>query len=147
MQHEQLSRSKDPNKSSKSKNKEHKDGASSPSQPGSSRDAAHSPIVTPSASTTSLNDPRNKPLPPNDGGAANSGHTVSPPPQQPSSLSTLNTNQHGLPVADRFNSMGATSPSGGGQGTPNRHQILPPSVIISPSAPVCSKNPKRYMWL
>lgn len=31
--------------------------------------------------------------------------------------------------------MGGGSPSAGGAGTPNRHG-LPPSVIISPSAPV-----------
>ena len=36
---------------------------------------------------------------------------------------------------DRFNSMGGL-PSAGGPGTPNRHGQLPPSVIISPSAPV-----------
>ncbi|KAF4630496.1 hypothetical protein G7Y89_g7642 [Cudoniella acicularis] len=100
--HEQLSRAKDPSKSSKSKNKESKDGTSSPSQSTASRDAGQSPVATPSSSTTTLSDPRNKPLPPND---------------------------------DRFNSMGTVSPSAGGPGTPNRHGQLPPSVIISPSAP------------
>ncbi|KAH7374196.1 phosphatase 2A regulatory B subunit-domain-containing protein [Cadophora sp. MPI-SDFR-AT-0126] len=120
-----LSRAKDPNKSSKSKNKESKDGTSSPSQAGSSREAAQSPITTPSSSTTALNDPRNKPLPPNDGGATNASSLA---PQQANSLNP------GHVAPDRFNAMGGGSPSAGGPGTPSRHG-LPPSVIISPSAP------------
>jgi hypothetical protein len=40
-----------------------------------------------------------------------------------------------MATPDRFNSMGG-SPSAGGPGTPSRHGPLPPSVIISPSAPV-----------
>lgn len=36
---------------------------------------------------------------------------------------------------DRFNSIGGGAPSAGGPGTPSRHGQLPPSVIISPSAP------------
>ncbi|KAM3078204.1 serine/threonine-protein phosphatase 2A 56 kDa regulatory subunit delta isoform [Clarireedia jacksonii] len=119
--HEQLSRTKDPNKS-KSKNKESKDGTSSPSQ-SNSQNAAQSPAVTPSSSSTTLNDLRNKPLPPNDGGASGSaGSTV-----QPQQNSTLNT----MVAQDRFNTGGGTS----SPGTPNRHGSLPPSVVISPSAP------------
>ncbi|KFY09606.1 hypothetical protein V491_08073 [Pseudogymnoascus sp. VKM F-3775] len=130
--HDQLSRSKDPNKSSK-KNKDPKDGTSSPSASGSSREAGQSPSVTPSASTTSLNDPRNKPLPAGDSGTPVAGHTASP---LLAPANSLNGGQHGaLPAADRFNSLGSSSPGGTTPGTPNRHPILPPSVIISPSAP------------
>ncbi|KFZ09672.1 hypothetical protein V502_08570 [Pseudogymnoascus sp. VKM F-4520 (FW-2644)] len=133
--HDQLSRSKDPNKSSK-KNKDPKDGTSSPSASGSSREAGQSPSVTPSASTTSLNDPRNKPLPAGDSGTPVSGHTTSPSLAPANSLNSLNGGQHGvLPAADRFNSLGSSSPGGTTPGTPNRHPILPPSVVISPSAP------------
>jgi serine/threonine-protein phosphatase 2A regulatory subunit B' len=42
-----------------------------------------------------------------------------------------------MAAPDRFNAMGGLSSGGGGPGTPNRHPSLPPSVIISPSAPVC----------
>ena len=40
-----------------------------------------------------------------------------------------------MTAPDRFNQMGG-SPSAGGTGTPSRYGQLPPSVIISPSAPV-----------
>ncbi|KAI9733467.1 MAG: Serine/threonine-protein phosphatase 2A 56 kDa regulatory subunit delta isoform [Claussenomyces sp. TS43310] len=131
--HEQLSRTKDANKSSKSKNKDSKEGTSSPSQSGSSREAAQSPAATPSTSTTSLNESRNKPLP-NDGrnspaGLAPASLTSS------SSMSSLNAPQHPLPAPDRFNTTTSLSSGVGGPGTPNRNGPLPPSVIISPSAP------------
>ncbi|KAH8758702.1 protein phosphatase 2A regulatory B subunit [Hyaloscypha finlandica] len=132
--HEQLSRAKDSNKSSKSKNKDSKDGTSSPSQ-GSSREAAQSPVATPSSSTTALSDPRNKPLPPNDGGALNAS-TSSPALQpQSGSINSLNPGHSTMANPDRFNSIGGGAPSAGGPGTPSRHGQLPPSVIISPSAP------------
>jgi serine/threonine-protein phosphatase 2A regulatory subunit B' len=134
IQSEQLSRGKDPNKSSKSKNKDPKDGTSSPSQSSSSRDAAQSPVATPSSSTTALNDSRNKPLPPNDGGASNAATTSPALQPQSGSINSLNPG-HTIAAPDRFNSMGGVSPSAGGPGTPSRHG-LPPSVIISPSAPV-----------
>ncbi|TVY73450.1 Serine/threonine-protein phosphatase 2A 56 kDa regulatory subunit delta isoform [Lachnellula suecica] len=127
--HEQLSRAKDPSKSSKSKNKESKDGTSSPSPSNASRDAGQSPVATPSSSTTTLTDPRNKPLPPGDGGAANAASSPAP---QSGSSNSLNP---AMAAPDRFNAMGGGSPSAGGPGTPNRHGQLPPSVIISPSAP------------
>ncbi|CZR69070.1 probable serine/threonine protein phosphatase 2A [Phialocephala subalpina] len=131
--HDQLSRAKDPNKSSKSKNKgESKDGTSSPSQSNSAREAAQSPITTPSSSTTTLNDPRNKPLPPNDGGASNAN--TSSPALQPQSGSINSLNPGHIGGQDRFNGMSGGPPAGG-PGTPNRHGQLPPSVIISPSAP------------
>ncbi|KAG4030191.1 hypothetical protein MFRU_013g02110 [Monilinia fructicola] len=118
--HEQLSRTKDPNKS-KSKKGESKDGTSSPSQ-SNSREAGQSPAVTPSSSSTTLNDLRNKPLPPNDGTSSSAGPTAQPP---------LNPALNTMSAPDRFNTAGG-SPS---PGTPNRHGALPPSVVISPSAP------------
>ncbi|TAQ89742.1 hypothetical protein B7494_g1944 [Chlorociboria aeruginascens] len=124
--HEQLSRAKDPNKSSKSKNKESKDGTSSPSQ--SSSRQTQSPVATPSSSTTALNDLRNKPLPPNDAAVAHGSPALQP---QSGSINPLSPNQVAT-APDRFNAMGSTSPNAGG---PNRHGQLPPSVIISPSAP------------
>lgn len=114
-----LSRTKDPNKS-KSKKGDSKDGTSSPSQ-SNSREAGQSPAVTPSSSSTTLNDLRNKPLPPNDG-TSSAGPTAQPP---------LNTALNTMSTPDRFNT-GGGSP---GPATPNRHGALPPSVVISPSAP------------
>jgi serine/threonine-protein phosphatase 2A regulatory subunit B' len=63
--------------------------------------------------------------------------THSSPALQPQSgsINSLNPGQNTLGAPDRFNAMGG-SPSAGGPGTPNRHGQLPPSVIISPSAPV-----------
>ncbi|QSZ32891.1 hypothetical protein DSL72_002472 [Monilinia vaccinii-corymbosi] len=118
--HEQLSRTKDPNKS-KSKKGESKDGTSSPSQ-SNSREAGQSPAVTPSSSSTTLNDLRNKPLPPNDSTPNSTG---------PAAQAPLNPALNAMSAPDRFNT-GGGSPS---PGTPNRHGSLPPSVVISPSAP------------
>ncbi|KAH8591120.1 phosphatase 2A regulatory B subunit-domain-containing protein [Bisporella sp. PMI_857] len=129
--HEQLSRSKDSSKSSKSKNKDSKDGTSSPSQASGSREAAQSPVATPSSSTTALNDPRNKPLPQTDGGPQNNVPLLQP---QSGSINSLNPGQSTIVAPDRFNTMGGST-GGIGPGTPNRHGQLPPSVIISPSAP------------
>ncbi|POR31040.1 Serine/threonine-protein phosphatase 2A 56 kDa regulatory subunit delta isoform [Tolypocladium paradoxum] len=113
-----LSRGKDAGKSSK-KNKESKDGTASPS----SRDSSNqSPVLTPSSSTSTLNDIRNKPLPPNSAGHGGD-HGA---PNQPSNLS--NVAQQGS-VPDRFGSMGgASSPNGG-----NANSRLPPTVVISPT--------------
>ncbi|KJZ80425.1 hypothetical protein HIM_00275 [Hirsutella minnesotensis 3608] len=111
-----LSRGKDATKSSK-KNKESKDGTSSPS----SRDSSNqSPVLTPTSSSSTLNDIRNKPLPSNSGHAGDHGV-----PSQPSNLS--NVTQQGS-VPERFGSMGgASSPNGGGSSR------LPPTVVISPT--------------
>ncbi|KAK1718411.1 protein phosphatase 2A regulatory B subunit [Colletotrichum lupini] len=114
-----LSRGKDPNKPKK--NKDAKDGTASPGGAGSGRDANQSPNPTPSSSTTNLADARNKPLPPNNAGGE---HGTA---NQPSPLS----NQQG---ADRFSSAGAAQ-GANGAGSPGRHGTLPPTVIISPSAP------------
>lgn len=115
----QLSRGKDPSRSSK-KNKESKDGTASPQS--NSRDSANqSPSVTPSSSTSNLTDPRNKALPPNAAGVAGD-HAAG----QPSNLSNV-VQQGSLP--DRFGPAGgASSPNNG-----NVNARLPPAVIISPT--------------
>ncbi|ORY71879.1 putative B56-delta regulatory subunit of protein phosphatase 2A [Pseudomassariella vexata] len=113
-----LSRGKGDSKTSK-KNKDSKDGTASPS--GSSRET-QSPTLTPTSSTSTLNDIRNKPLPPNQAGHGDHGSL--PGQGAPSAQGVL---------PDRFNSMGPSSPNGAA--TPSRHGSLPPTVVISPSAP------------
>jgi len=132
----QLSRGKDPNKSSK-KNKDSKDGTSSPSSiGGASRDSSNqSPVLTPSSSASNLSDIRNKPLPPNN--AALGGDHGGGVPGQPSHLG-IGGGATGLGVPDRFSSMPEKTANGGG--TPVRHGGLPPTVIISPSAPVRARK-------
>ncbi|KAH6685410.1 protein phosphatase 2A regulatory B subunit [Plectosphaerella plurivora] len=115
----QLSRNKDPSKPKK--NKDPKDGSASPSSVGSNREANQSPVLTPSSSTSTLNDIRNKPLPPNSAGE----HGVL---NQPSPLGAQQN------ASDRFAS--GSSPAGAnGSSTPGRLGPLPPTVVISPSAP------------
>jgi serine/threonine-protein phosphatase 2A regulatory subunit B' len=80
--------------------------------------------LTPSSSTSTLNDIRNKPLPPN-----NADHAALAAQGQ---LGNTGANP-GAP--DRFNTGGPGQGANGG-GTPVRHGPLPPTVIISPSAPV-----------
>ncbi|KAH8805963.1 protein phosphatase 2A regulatory B subunit [Xylogone sp. PMI_703] len=133
--HEQLSRSKDPNKSSKNKNKDSKDGTSSPSQTNASREATQSPVATPSSSTTTLTDVRNKPLPPNDNGVANQAHPAPPIQPQTGSINSLNPGQSTLNPQHQYGGLGGGTPVGAGPSTLGRHGQLPPSVIISPSAP------------
>ncbi|CAK7240590.1 MAG: serine/threonine-protein phosphatase 2A 56 kDa regulatory subunit delta isoform [Sporothrix thermara] len=138
----ELSRSKDPNKASK-KNKDSKDGTASPSSSSTARDSAgQSPVLTPSSSTSTVNDARNKPLP--SGNATNAG----------SGLSSIGSNEHlnasaaaaqpphmgNLP--DRFGNMSGQQASGAGNAgsgsganSPSRLGQLPPTVIVSPSAP------------
>ncbi|EJP63234.1 hypothetical protein MY5147_006579 [Beauveria neobassiana] len=94
-----LSRGKDSTKSSK-KNKDNKDGTASPS----ARDAStQSPTLTPTSSTTAVNDIRNKPLPPNSTDSLGQGAG-----------------------SDRFGAMGANS-------SPNGNSRMPPTVVISPT--------------
>jgi len=128
----QLSRGKDPNKSSK-KNKDSKDGTSSPSSiGGASRDSSNqSPVLTPSSSASNLSDIRNKPLPPNN--AALGGDHGGGAPGQPPHLGSAGAASN-LGVPDRFSSM--PEKTANGASTPARHGGLPPTVIISPSAPV-----------
>ncbi|KAI1129476.1 protein phosphatase 2A regulatory B subunit [Nemania abortiva] len=118
-----LSRGKSDSKSSK-KNKDSKDGTSSPSSTAGRE--TQSPNLTPSSSTSTLNDPRMKPLPPNNGGSMG----VDPAMQS--------QGPHGSPAgsgsaSDRFGSMGSQQPPNGAA-TPSRHGTLPPTVVISPSA-------------
>ncbi|KAG6272805.1 Serine/threonine-protein phosphatase 2A 56 kDa regulatory subunit delta isoform [Claviceps purpurea] len=109
-----LARGKDVSKSSK-KNKESKDGTSSPS----SRDSTtQSPVLTPNSSSTTLNDIRNKPLP------SSAGHG-----DHGSSNQSSNPGQPGSTPPDRFGPMaGSSSPNGG-----NTVPRLPPTVVISPT--------------
>lgn len=69
---------------------------------------------------TNLADSRNKPLP--DGGAS---------PSQ-----TAAGKQGSGSAGDRFNAMGGNSLNAANVSTPTRGGVLPPSVVISPSAPV-----------
>ncbi|KAK4238724.1 phosphatase 2A regulatory B subunit-domain-containing protein [Achaetomium macrosporum] len=118
-----LSRGKDSSKSKK--NKDSKDGAASPN---ASKDSTQSPVITPSSSTSTLNDIRNKPLPPN---SAVHGDPASLGAQAQPGSAGVNP---GAP--DRFSGGIAGQPQGAnGSGTPVRHGPLPPTVIISPSAP------------
>lgn len=122
----QLSRGKGDSKSSK-KNKDSKDGTASPSS--SAGRETQSPNLTPSSSTSTLNDPRMKPLPPNNGGSIGGDPAMQ------------SQGSHGSPAgssgaSDRFGSL-SSQQSPNGAVTPSRHGTLPPTVVISPSgAPV-----------
>ncbi|PSS00792.1 phosphatase 2A regulatory B subunit-domain-containing protein [Coniella lustricola] len=107
-----LSRGKDSSKNSKKKDS--KDGSASPGQ--------NSPNITPSSSTSTLNDIRNKPLPPNSAGK-NEGAGVAG--QSP--LSNMTSAQGAFTGAD-----GSSQAANGGAA---QRGGLPPTVIISPSAP------------
>jgi len=129
----QLSRGKDSGKSSK-KNKDAKDGTQSPSSTNSSRENNNqSPVLTPQSSASTLNDIRNKPLPPNNAGLGGDHGNLGGP-GQPGQLNNTGGQNPGVP--DRFSSMTSPPPSANGANTPARHGTLPPTVIISPSAPV-----------
>ncbi|PHH73523.1 hypothetical protein CDD82_5402 [Ophiocordyceps australis] len=109
----QLSRGKDATKSSK-KNKDSKDGTSSPS---SKDPSTQSPVLTPSSSTSTLNDIRNKPLP-----ASATAHAGD-------HGQSSNAAQQQGNIPERFGSVGgAASPNGGGA-----NSRLPPTVVISPT--------------
>ncbi|KAL1896510.1 serine/threonine-protein phosphatase 2A 56 kDa regulatory subunit delta isoform [Sporothrix stenoceras] len=149
----ELSRSKDPNKSSK-KNKDSKDGTASPSSSNARDSAGQSPVLTPSSSTSTVNDIRNKPLPPgNATGAIGSGlgsiagadHVGGNGPNSASGQAPQIGNLSGMQgnpgVPDRFSSMGSgqqgagNAGAGSGTNSPSRLGQLPPTVIVSPSAP------------
>ncbi|KAK4453199.1 phosphatase 2A regulatory B subunit-domain-containing protein [Podospora aff. communis PSN243] len=116
------------NKSSK-KNKDAKEGTSSPNSLGS-RDANQSPVLTPSSSSSTLNDSRNKPLPPSIGSHNDHANAVLGAQAQ---LGGAPQNSGAVP--DRFGSMGGSPQGANGGSTPGRLGPLPPTVIISPSAP------------
>ncbi|KAI0169519.1 protein phosphatase 2A regulatory B subunit [Hypoxylon sp. FL1284] len=115
-----LSRGKSDSKSSK-KNKDSKDGTASPSSSGSRE--TQSPVLTPTSSTSTLNDIRNKPLPPNNAGMHGGDHGAS----------SLQGQAGQAPGPDRFGAVGSQSPNGAV--TPRHGGALPPTVVISPSAP------------
>ncbi|KAH8772628.1 protein phosphatase 2A regulatory B subunit [Diaporthe sp. PMI_573] len=117
-----LSRGKDSSKSSKKKDS--KDGTASPNSSASRDGSNQSPTITPSSSASNLPDTRNKPLPPNSAGAH--GQEQGIPGQSP--LSNMSS-------ASGSGSFGGSSQAANGGGTPQRAGGLPPTVIISPSAP------------
>ncbi|KAI0897710.1 protein phosphatase 2A regulatory B subunit [Annulohypoxylon nitens] len=119
-----LSRGKGDSKSSK-KNKDAKDGTASPSSSGSREN--QSPVLTPSSSTSTLNDIRNKPLPPNNAGTHGGDHSNP-------TLQGQAGQAPGQGAPDRFGNAGSQQ-SPNGAATPSRHGTLPPTVVISPSAP------------
>ncbi|POS73125.1 protein phosphatase 2A regulatory B subunit [Diaporthe helianthi] len=117
-----LSRGKDSSKSSKKKDS--KDGTASPNSSASKDGSNQSPTTTPSSSASNLPDTRNKPLPPNSAGAH--GQEQGIPGQSP--LSSMSS-------ASGSGSFGVSAQAANGGGTPQRAGGLPPTVIISPSAP------------
>ncbi|KAH7413777.1 phosphatase 2A regulatory B subunit-domain-containing protein [Phaeosphaeria sp. MPI-PUGE-AT-0046c] len=128
--HEQLSRAKEGNKSSKKKDST--SGTASPSQ-GASSSPSNSAQATPSSSQTTLADARSKIQPAADGSSASSGSLQ--PGQSGSSGAPAGAPQFGaqpgMSGAGNAGNGGASGP-----GTPSRlGQPLAPSVVISPSAP------------
>lgn len=123
----QLSRAGGKDSSKSTKKKDSKDGTASPNSAGT-KDTNQSPNLTPSSSTSTLNDIRNKPLPPNNQGL---GDVLGTGMNGPSQGSGQNPG-----VPDRFSSMGTPQQGANGGSTPGRLGPLPPTVIISPSAPV-----------
>ncbi|KAI9807124.1 MAG: Serine/threonine-protein phosphatase 2A 56 kDa regulatory subunit delta isoform [Sarcosagium campestre] len=137
--HEQLSRAKDSNKSSRKKDSS--SGTSSPSHAAGAASAGHtgspagSNFATPVSSTSTLVDPRNKPLPAGENGPANSGHLNVAHSGQSSSSVTLSPNQQAITQPHGLGGL-AASTGLGPSGTPTRQGgSLPPSVIVSPSVP------------
>jgi hypothetical protein len=93
--------------------------------------------LTPSSSTSTLNDIRNKPLPPNS--VSHADHAAL--------LAQAQAGNNGANAGgqDRFNTGGPGQGANGG-GTPARHGPLPPTVIISPSAPVRLDILLAFVW-
>ncbi|EER41045.1 serine/threonine protein phosphatase [Histoplasma capsulatum H143] len=134
--HEQLSRAKDSNKSSKKKDSS---GTSSPSQNTTSSSSGPTPSPansnhgTPTSSTTTVNDTKGRPgMQGGNGGGIPVGVMHNNAQAQ---LSAPQSAQHFIPLGQNMG--GHTGQlSGNGPGTPIRQpQSLAPSVIISPSAP------------
>lgn len=98
---------------------------------------------TPTSSTTALNDLRNKPLPLNDNLSSGNLHGSSMHPSQGASNALTPGGSSFLPSQ---HSLGNLAPpnAAGAPSTPTRQgQLLAPSVIISPSAPV-GANPNAH---
>lgn len=128
MQHDQLSRAKDSNKSSKKK-----DGTPGNASPisqssglggGDSRSPNSSNVATPTSSSTNVNDLRSRP-PGSESGVTGPHHPNSMH-HGPQGLGAAGIGQHFMPQP-ALQGMG-------GPGTPGR-QGLAPSVVISPSGP------------
>ncbi|EEH36849.2 serine/threonine protein phosphatase 2A [Paracoccidioides lutzii Pb01] len=135
--HEQLSRAKDSNKSSKKKDSS--SGTPSPGQNtlSSSSGPGHSPANsnhgTPTSSTTTVNDIKGKPGMQGESGGAPVGaiHHNAPGPTAPPQSA-----HHFMPHGQNMGGAHTGQMPGNGPGTPIRQlQPLAPSVIISPSAP------------
>ncbi|KAJ5223360.1 hypothetical protein N7468_007902 [Penicillium chermesinum] len=115
--HEQLSRAKDGNKSSKKKDSTSASQSQSSLGIHQTQQSTSPNQGTPTSSTTSLNDPRNK------------------SPDNASPAGTPSAGGSGAPV-QHYIPQGAGQPASNGPGTPTRQgQPVAPSVIISPSAP------------
>lgn len=133
-QHEQLSRAKDSNKSSKKKDSI--SGTASPSQASGpsgtdSRSPATSAQGTPTSSTTNVSDVRSRASAGSDTGSAGTLH--------PNSMHHAAQNLPNAPPGHAFMPQppAGLQASAGGPGTPSRPGThLNPSVVISPSAPV-----------
>ncbi|KAF2826828.1 protein phosphatase 2A regulatory B subunit [Ophiobolus disseminans] len=128
--HEQLSRAKEGNKSSKKKDST--SGTASPLQ-GASNSPSGSAQATPSSSQTQLTDARNKIQPAADGAQPSTGSLQPAPPGASGSMPAAPQfgGQQGLMSPNNTGNAGAAGP-----GTPSRlGQPLAPSVVISPSAP------------
>lgn len=130
VQHEQLSRTKDKDKSSKKKDST--SGTASPSSQGTtlggsdSRSPNNSNVGTPTSSSTNVSDVRSR-APPAETGSLQTNHAPQGLPNPP-------------PAGHRFMPQppNALQQSGiDGPGTPGRPGHLAPTVVISPSAPVC----------
>ncbi|MCJ1328932.1 Serine/threonine-protein phosphatase 2A 56 kDa regulatory subunit delta isoform [Thelotrema lepadinum] len=142
--HEQLSRTT--NKSSKNK-KDSTSGTSSPSQQqsqpgggstpyGPSQSPASSHHGTPISSSTTVNDLKNKPLPPGDAGAGAGGHSNTSFTSSQSSSNSLAPANSSFMQQHGIGSLSPGSGGSGGPGTPTRQSgLMAPSVVISPSAP------------
>lgn len=119
IQHEQLSRAKDANKSSKKKDSSNSSQNQASLGISQTQQAASPGQGTPTSSTTSLNDARGK---------------------SPDNASPAGTPAAGVTSAQHYIPQGAGiagQPISNGPGTPTRQgQPVAPSVIISPSGPV-----------
>ncbi|KAI7596084.1 Serine/threonine-protein phosphatase 2A 56 kDa regulatory subunit delta [Hortaea werneckii] len=128
---EQLSRAKDREGGKLGKSK--KDSSSGTASPhgGSSQSPGGSAAATPTSSTSNLADTRNKTIPGPDGPVQPGAGA--PQPNAPQ----INMPFGGQPGGYQQNAAGQ-SPSGGpqqGPGTPRGQGQMPPSVVVSPSAP------------
>ncbi|KAH7071365.1 phosphatase 2A regulatory B subunit-domain-containing protein [Paraphoma chrysanthemicola] len=129
--HEQLSRAKEGNKSSKKKDST--SGTASPSQ-AASNSPSNSAQPTPSSSQTQLADARSKIQQPAADGVQPSTGSLQPGSAGPAGSTAGAPQFGGQQGAAGSNSAGA--PGASGPGTPHRMgQPLAPSVVISPSAP------------